>query len=143
MGKIINLLDWEEIYMNTTIWAKVDFSPNKRPAYTKYEISKEIKEKRNSMGLSKEEFANKYDIEVKTIQIIEEARKNFNVRIYNACSKILGKSIKELTKFDEEDLDLCISFRKDCKEIKEKEKKTIDIANHLFNEMVMQYKTNV
>lgn len=95
------------------------------------------------MGLSKEEFANKYDIEVKTIQIIEEARKNFNVRIYNACSKILGKSIKELTKFDEEDLDLCISFRKDCKEIKEKEKKTIDIANHLFNEMVMQYKTNV
>lgn len=142
MNKLINLLDIGGGNMKT-IWDYVKFSPNKRPAYTKYEIAKLIREKRCKSNLTSDEFAEKYDTDPSIIECIEKAQRNFNMNIYNICSKILNKSIKELTRFDEEELELNLSFRKEGSVAEDKEAiETVNMANFLFNEMVMQQKLN-
>lgn len=141
MGIIIDFIDYGGVEMKT-IWDNIEFSPNKRPAYTKYEISKMIRNKREELGLTKEELAEKYDTDPSIIEIIELAKRNFNMNIYNICAKILGKSVQELIKFDEEELELCVSLRNEGFDVDGKAKETVDIANYLFNEIVMQHKIN-
>lgn len=120
-----------------TIWDYVEFDPCQRPAFTKYELSKKIKEKRSASGLSIEEFSKKYGIPVSLLVSIEEAKRSFNVPMYEACSKILEMDLNELLKTDQEDLS-CINFRSD--KVNEATWKTVEMANVLFNEMVMQHK---
>lgn len=123
-----------------TIWNYVDFSPYQRPAFTKYELSKKIKEKRVASGLSIEEFSKKYDIPVSLLVSIEEAKRCFNVPMYEACSKILEMDLDELLKTDQEDL-CCTNFRS--REVNDSTWETVRIANILFNEMVMQHKISI
>lgn len=120
-----------------TIWHYVEFDPCQRPAFTKYELSKKVKEKRTSLGLSVEEFSKQHDIPAPLLVSIEEAKRSFNVPMYEACAKILGMDLNELLKTDKEDLS-CVNFRSG--KVHEATWKTVEIANILFNEMVMQHK---
>ena len=112
-----------------------DISANTRPKYTKYEISKMVKEKLNNSSLTKEEFINQNGIEQKIFDQILQAQVSFSKEILEVCSKILDKSIFELISNDE---DKGFAFRSE--EISENTIKTVDIANLLFNEIIMQDK---
>ncbi|WP_102399517.1 helix-turn-helix domain-containing protein [Haloimpatiens massiliensis] len=128
-----------ERVMNTML-EQVNLNPYERPRYTKYEISNMVKSKRKIENLSTTEFAIKYGISEITLTQIEEARRSFNVSIYKACSKILNMPIIELLAFDK-DKEIC--YRKEDVCSQQKVKSTIDLANTIFNEMVMQRKMNV
>lgn len=123
-----------------TIWDYIDFDPCQRPAFTKYELSKKIKEKRAASGLSVEEFSKQYGIPVSLLVSIEEAKRSFNVPMYEACARILGMELDELLKTDQEDLG-CVKFRSG--KMHKATWKTVEMANILFNEMVMQHKISV
>jgi transcriptional regulator with XRE-family HTH domain len=120
-----------------TIWDYVEIDPCQRPAFTKYELSKKIKEKRVASGLSVEEFSQQYGISAYLLVSIEEAKRSFNVPMYEACARILGMELDELLKTDQEDLG-CVRFRSG--KVHEVTWKTVEMANVLFNEMVMQHK---
>ena len=115
----------------------VEIDPCQRPAFTKYELSKKIKEKRVASGLSVEEFSQQYGISAYLLVSIEEAKRSFNVPMYEACARILGMELDELLKTDQEDLG-CVRFRSG--KVHEVTWKTVEMANVLFNEMVMQHK---
>lgn len=120
-----------------TIWDYVEIDPCQRPAFTKYELSKKIKEKRVASGLSVEEFSQQYGISAYLLVSIEEAKRSFNVPMYEACARILGMELDELLKTDQEDLG-CVRFRSG--KVHEVTWNTVEMANVLFNEMVMQHK---
>jgi len=120
-----------------TIWDYVDFNSCQRPAFTKYELSKKVKEKRSASGLSIEEFSKKYSIPVSLLVSIEEAKRSFNIPMYETCSKILEMDLNELLKTVQEDLS-CINFK--LGKVHEATWRTVEMANVLFNEMIMQHK---
>lgn len=109
---------------------------NQRPAYTKYELAKLVKDKRVNEYRTKEQFAEQYNISVDLLESIENANRAFNVPMYEACSLILGKSIDELTAIiiDKENHD----YR--ANQLSEEVKNTVDLANIIFSEIAIQYK---
>lgn len=120
-----------------TIWNNVTFDPCQRPAYTKYELSKMIKAKRNESGLGIDDFSIQYNVPTTIITSIEEAKRCFNASMYKACSTILGLDLDELLRFDQEDIG-CVKFRTD--EVNEETLHSVNLANLIFNEMVIQHK---
>lgn len=108
---------------------------NRRPRYTKYEISKLVNEKFNNSKLTKLEFCMKFDIDEKILNDILEAKRSFNKMLLNKSSIILGIDMKELLR---EDIDTLPAFRSE--EIKDDTIETFNIANLLFNEIIMQNK---
>lgn len=108
---------------------------NRRPKYTKYEISKLINEKFNNSNLTKSEFCIKFDIDVRTLNDILEAKRSFNKILLKKSSIILGIDMKELLS---DDIDSLPAFRSE--EIKDETIETFNIANLLFNEIIMQNK---
>lgn len=136
MGKVVFM---GERIMNTML-DKVNLNPYERPRYTKYEISSMVKKKRKKENLSIIDFAVRHGISEMTLVQVEEAKRSFNVSIYKACSKILDIPIKELLALDK-DKEIC--YRKEDLCSQQKVKDTIDLANTIFNEMVMQRKMNV
>lgn len=126
-----------------TILEKVKFNPYERQSYTKYELSNMIKEKRSELNLDIEQFSEKYDISTKVILAIEEAKRSFNVIMYKACCRILDMNIDEILRKDSEE-QLNISYRKNgSDETDDFANETVELANIIFNEMVMQRKYNV
>lgn len=123
-----------------TILDNVKNDSCKRPAYTKFELSQMVIEKRNKLKLSLEDFAKFHDISPLILQSIEEGKRSFNTKMYKASGKILDLTIDELSRFDKEEL-MCVSFR--AENINKEMYDTINIANKLFDEMVMQHKIGV
>ena len=97
---------------------------NRRPRYTKYEISKRVNEKLINSKLTKSEFCIKFDIDEKTLNDILEAKRSFNKMLLKKSSTILEIDIKELLM---EDIDTLPAFRS--KEIKDDTIETFNIAN--------------
>lgn len=113
-----------------------DDRANRRPRYTKYEISKLVKERLQKSDLKLSEFCKGYSINEKTIIDICEAKISFNKDILSVCSMILEKSMEELLS---EDIDEGLpAFRS--KEINEITAESCNLANILFNEIIMQNK---
>lgn len=112
---------------------------NQRPAYTRYELAKLVKDKRNSEYKTREQFAAQYGISVTLLNNIENASRAFNVPMYRACSIILNKSIEELTAtvVDKEEHD----YR--ANQLSTEVTTTVDFANMIFSEIVMQHKLSV
>ncbi|GMB00096.1 hypothetical protein [Pelosinus sp. IPA-1] len=108
-----------------------------RPAYTSYELSKRVMEKKNELGLDIEEFSGKFNIQPKVVQWILESKRSFNHLMYKACSVILGISIEELLRIDSENME-CVSFR--ALDISEKTIAAVELANQIFDEIIMQHK---
>lgn len=117
-----------------TIWDNINFSAYKRPKYTKYEISNLVKTKRKEEDLNTKDFVQKYEIEECMLLDIEKCTRSFNVRIYRACSKILGLTVAGLVSYDSEEPIHCEN-----KDVQE----TVNVANEIFNEIIMQHKINV
>lgn len=117
----------------------IEVQSGQRPSYTKYELAKLVKEKRCKESMSREEFADKYDISISLLESIENASRSFNVPMYKACSIILSKSIDELTAIDYDN----DSNDYRTNQISEEVQKTVNIANNIFNEIVAQYKLGV
>lgn len=111
-------------------------NPNIRNKYTKYELSKMVRDKLIESNLSKEDFADKYQIKIKYLDYILEAKVSFNIDIMETISKILNISIKKLCT---EEFDNFPDISKESKEIQE----TVSLANYIFNEAVMMHKINV
>lgn len=120
-----------------TIWDNVVFDPCQRPAYTKYELSKMVAEKRFSLGLNIEDFSILFGIPSQIVASIEEAKRSFNVPMYKVCSAILGMDMNEILRTDQEDIG-CVEFRTN--EVSKDALNTVHLANVIFNEMVMQQK---
>lgn len=108
---------------------------NIRPRYTKYEISKLVNQKFQDSKLSLSRFCEKFDIEEKTLTSILLAKRSFNKMMLSKCAVILEKDVDELLA---EDIDALPAFRS--KEQKEDTIITYNIANELFNEIIMQKK---
>lgn len=109
---------------------------NRRPKYTKYEISKLVRHKFQNSNLSENNFCKEYDVDVSTFKDILIAKRSFNKRILTISARILGKDIKELIS---EDVDTLPGFRSD-DEINKDTIESFNIANLLFNEIIMQEK---
>lgn len=125
----------------STIWDFIQTSPNERPKYTRYELAKMVHDKRVKLGLTVEDLASRYEVNVPFWESIESASRAFNVRIYKLIGSFLGMSKDELLakEFDDE---TTISFRTiDEEHIEIKE--AVQAANAIFNEMVMQEKIGV
>ena len=108
-----------------------------RPRYTKYEISKLVKDKFEKSNLSKEEFCKEFNITKEMFESILNAKVSFNKKILNICAIILDKSVSELISKEQ---DSCITFEF---ENEEETKTTFELANLLFNEIIMQDKISI
>lgn len=123
-----------------TIFDFVSLDDSKRPVYTSYELSKAVKEKRKNENLDVHEFALEHDADVVMLEQIEEASRVFTPDMYRACAKILNISIDEIVKVENDDLSLT-SFR--TTDGSEKINCTVNLANKIFNEIIMQKKISV
>ncbi|MCK6075376.1 XRE family transcriptional regulator [Paenibacillus silvae] len=122
------------------IWDSIQFNPSERPKYTRFELAKLVRDKRTSLGLTHSELSSQFGGNENLWESIEAASRAFNVRIYTAIGAFLGMSTKELTSKDVDNIE-AISFR--ANETNEEINKAIQIANLIFDEMVMQEKISV
>lgn len=119
-------------------FSMINEQANRRPKYTKYEIAKLVKQKIEASQLALNDFCIKFDIDSKILTDILAAKRSFNKKILNSAAVILDTDIRELLS---EEVDAAPAFRS--KDIKEETIKTVDIANLLFNEIIMQKKISV
>lgn len=101
--------------------------------YTKYEISKLVRDKFKQSNLSKEEFCKEFNITREMLESILISKTSFDKRILRNASIILNKSIYELVS-KEQDSCITIKFKT------EETKTTFELANLLFDEIIMQDK---
>lgn len=110
------------------------------PEYTSYEISYLLNEK-----LSKfhdiDELCKHYDVDKEVLQVILRGPKLLSLEMYKVASKILEKPIEELTEIKMSNMKT--SFRKSEKCLIEDIKEDLDLANMMFNEMVINAKINI
>jgi transcriptional regulator with XRE-family HTH domain len=116
------------------IYKFVKKSNNSRPLYTSYELSKNVKDKRIGEGISEAEFASKYGITMELLQRIEEGNSSFSPKLYRVCGKILGLSTEELLSEINDDMAAANDSNV---------QGTFDLANMLFNEIIMQKKIGI
>ncbi|MDI0267794.1 hypothetical protein QIW52_17530 [Clostridioides difficile] len=109
---------------------------NRRLRYTKYEISKLIKEKFKKSNLNLNEFCQIYNINKKTLIDICEAKISFDKGVLSICSIILKKDIEELLSEDIDEERVILENGK----INKITAKSYNLANVLFNEIIMQNK---
>lgn len=102
--------------------------------YTKYELSKLVKDELEKSNLSKEEFCKEFNITKEMLESILVAKISFSKKILNICAIILDKSVSELISKEQ---DFCITFEF---ENEEEIKATFELANLLFDEIIMQDK---
>ena len=122
------------------IYKFVKKSDNSRPFYTSYELSKNVKDKRVGEGIGEAEFASKYGIPIELLQKIENGNSSFSPKLYKACGKILGLSTEELISEITDDMSAA-NFRSDAND--SNVQGTFDLANMLFNEIIMQKKIGI
>lgn len=122
-----------------TIYETIKYDDCQRPKYTPFELSSLVKMKRREENLDKYSFAEKYGVEVQSLIEIEEIKQSFSPNLYLACCKILNMSIEEITSVEEDDLS-CASFRAFADT--DNMQKTVNLANFLFNEIIMQKRIN-
>lgn len=122
------------------IYRFVKKSNNSRPLYTSYELSKMVKDKRSSEGIGEAEFASEYGIPVELLQRLEKGDSSFSPRLYKACGRILGLSAEELLAEINDDMDAA-NFRSNAND--SNVQGTFDLANMLFNEIIMQKKIGI
>lgn len=101
--------------------------------YTKYEISKLVRDKFKQSNLSKKEFCKEFNITREMLESILIPKTSFDKRILRNASIILNKSIYELVS-KEQDSCITIKFKN------EETKTTFELANLLFDEIIMQDK---
>lgn len=123
-----------------TIFETAKYSDCQRPVYTSLELSNMVKKKRMREGLSHEDFAIMYNVEEVVLQQIEEGKQSFGPQLYKACGRILELSIDEITKVEQDDIG-CAGFRVSADS--QHTRHTIDLANYLFNEIIMQKRISV
>ena len=122
-----------------TIYETIKYDDCQRPKYTPFELSSLVKMKRREENLDQYSFAKKYDVEAQSLIEIEEIKQSFSPNLYLACCKILNMSIEEITGTEEDDLS-CASFRASADT--DNIQKTVNLANFLFNEIIMQKRIN-
>lgn len=112
---------------------------NAMPKYTSYEIAYLLNEKLLKFKNIKE-LCTKYDVNEKLLQTILKKPKLLSLEMYKVASKILEKPIKELTLIEISSVKT--SFRKSEKCSIVDIKSDLDLANMLFNEIVINAKIN-
>lgn len=122
----------------TTIIEKIKIGPSERVKYTRFELAKKVREQRESLNLSIEDVAEKYEVDVSFWNSIEKASRIFNVKIYNIIEDFLQLNQDELLAREVDDM-TTISFLLSDEESTEIEK-TIEFANLIFDELVLQEK---
>lgn len=122
------------------IYEFVKKSNNCRPSYTSYELSRNVREKRSSEGMGEAEFASKYGVAIEVLHRIEEGSSSFSPKLYKACGKILGLSTEELLSEINDDM-TAANFRSNGND--SNVQGTFELANMLFNEIIMQKKIGI
>ena len=122
------------------IYRFVTKSNNRRPVYTSYELGKMVMDKRKSSGMNFAEFANKYEITERMLLQIETVSCSFSPKIYKICGSILGLSSEELLAEYVDDVNAA-NYR--TKDNGVGVHATFEIANDIFNEIIMQRKIGI
>ena len=122
------------------IYKFVKKSNNSRPLYTSYELSKNVKDKRIREGIGEAEFAAKYGITIELLQRIEKGNSSFSPKLYKVCGKIFVFSTGELQSEINDDM-AAANFRSNAND--SNVQGTFDLANMLFNEIIMQKKIGI
>lgn len=127
------------IYM-ADIYEFIKKSNNRRPVYTSYELSKMVRDKRKKSGLGVSEFAASHEINENILKEIEKGECSFSPKIYRICGDILNLSSEELLAefVDDEEV---VNYRASDNEVGVQD--TFEMANMLFNEIIMQKKIGV
>lgn len=112
----------------------------RRPVYTSYELSAQVRDKRKMDGLTLQAFANNHNISIDILEQIEEGTRSFSPQLYKVCAKILDLSIDDLIEENIDDLSV-VNFR--TTDNSEGISDTFNLANKLFNEIIMQQKIGV
>lgn len=119
---------------------KKQYGIHKRPRYTRYELAKLVRDKREELGLNTAEIALQYEIEEAKVIGIEEVSRAFNVQMYQFISSFLGITRQEILAKDEDEIEkIKRSIQNQNKTIQE----AVRDANFIFNEMVMQEKIGI
>ncbi|MCU9612742.1 XRE family transcriptional regulator [Caldibacillus lycopersici] len=116
-------------------------NPNERPKYTRFELAKLVRDKRNELGLSVVQLADKYSVTESFWESIELASRVFNPKIYKIIGDFLEISKEELLSKEIDDVSL-ISYRTNTEE-DEKIGEAVKLANIIFNEIVIQEKIGI
>lgn len=119
------------------IYEFVKKSNNRRPVYTSYELSKMVRDKRKEEQLSVSEFALKYGVADEILEEIERGISSFSPKVYKVCGNILNLSSEQLLAEDVDD-EGTTNFR--ASDGGKRVEATFDVANMLFNEIIMQRK---
>lgn len=122
------------------IYEFIKKSNNRRPVYTSYELSKMVRDKRKKSGLGVSEFAASHEINENILKEIEKGECSFSPKIYRICGDILNLSSEELLAefVDDEEV---VNYRASDNEVGVQD--TFEMANMLFNEIIMQKKIGV
>lgn len=119
------------------IWEYVQFKPSERPRYTRFELAKLVREKRTQSNFSINELVTQFGGDTKLWESIENATRSFNVHMYKLISAFLCIPMEELTAKEVDNME-AISFR--ANDTNAEITEAIEIANLIFDEMVMQEK---
>jgi len=123
-----------------TIFDYLFKSDCQRPVYTSYELSNLVKEKRKQEDMSIEEYAQKFNVDTELLSKIENIKGTFTPKMYRACSVILDLSIEDILEVESDEIEVA-SYRADTNS--SEVSKTVQFANQLFSEIIMQRKIGV
>ncbi|TMN22607.1 XRE family transcriptional regulator [Lentibacillus cibarius] len=121
-----------------TILDKVYSNPSERPKYTRFELAKLVQERREELNMSIEMVASKYEVTESLWKSIEDASRVFNTKIYKLIGDFLNMGKNEMLAVEKDDI-TSLSFRTDDEEHPDIQE-TVQLANIIFDEMVMQEK---
>lgn len=120
-----------------TIWDKIRHNPSERPKYTRFELGVLVRKKREKLSLSQRELAENYGFTEKMIDCVEKGSCAFNVRIYSFICTFLEMTQKEVLEKEIDDMKL---IKQSLNNTNNEIRKTVKLANEIFNEIVMQEK---
>lgn len=126
-----------EVEIMSNIWDSIQFTPSERPKYTRFELGKIVREKREERQLTLEAVAAQFNVSADLWKSIEDASRALNVRTYKLISAFLGITLEQLLEKETDNLAV-ISFR--ATDTNPEINEAIQVANLIFDEMVMQEK---
>lgn len=113
---------------------------SQRPQYTSYEITRQIKKAVSEYG-GIDEIKDKFNVDIEIVKSILNNPKLFSLKMYKVASKILEKTLEELTNIQIDKLQPDFRKCRDCET--ESVYQELKLANIIFDEIIINKKMNV
>ncbi|WP_404467052.1 XRE family transcriptional regulator [Planococcus rifietoensis] len=125
----------------STILEGVQVNAYQRPKYNRYELARLVSNKRVKSDLSIHEIASQFNVEPALWESIENGSRTYDQEIYRIVAQFLNTSVASLLEKEQDDIS-SLSYRtidEDSTEVAN----VVELANKIFQELVMQEKISV